>query len=76
MFILSENDRPFAILTKLDESKMKRAIEEEFSVKEAIVPDITEPDWGEVRELYIEAKDRDEGDEVCYDLELSKIVSY
>ena len=77
MYILiNEDNRPFAIITKLEMERIVTAIEEEFMVKDVVIDKIPNVDWGETKEFGVKAKDLDEGYEISYSIEISKIVEY
>lgn len=75
MYLLLEDNRPFAVLNNL--SNLDTAVKEEFNLESIEKVGFVTPDFGETKELVVLAISEDDPEEeIRYDLEITRIVSY
>lgn len=76
MYILSKDNRPFAIIKNDWGYRVEQAVAEEYGYEEVgIVEEISFPDWGETKELEYVALDEN-GEEITDSVEITKLVDY
>lgn len=76
MYIISEYEKPFAIVENNTNMRIEKAIAEEYLYESvSLIGDIVLPDWGETKVIEFIAEDEN-GEEVTNELTLMKLVKY